>query len=870
MYFRVPFANSGTRATIDLTNPANGPISYTYGYGSDYSLPRSTDPAALNVERLEFNELMYQTTSALKQYQEFSAPDFITTADNGGSPFSYSAGVRVRYSSNFYISLTNSNTELPSNPAAWGLLRSDYAYVGFANVFTAIQTISVNGTPLIVNSANSTANKITLQDNAVTRGYIGASGTLAVHAALAAGTVVGGWDVSGNLVPATTATYDLGTTSLVYRNAIANRFTVMGSTAPTNGIYLPSANVVGIAVNSGLVASFTSSGMNSTVIGATTPAAGTFTTLAGTVITASTNFAGNLTGNVTGNVSGSSGSTTGNAATATALQNARTIGGVSFDGTGNITVASATGGFTVSGGNLALGANSITMTGSIGVTGSRVTKGWFTDLEVTNAIVGSITGNAATATNATTAASCSGNAATATALQNARTIGGVSFNGTANITVASATGGFTVSGGDLAIGANNITISGSIGVTGTRVTKLWATDAEFTNAPTLGGVAATGSGGLARATSPTFITPTLGVATATSLAVTGAAAPANGLFLASANVPAIAANGVQAFQVTGSASAVNLLRAVATVTGSSPQLSFVGTDTNVGGDYITQGTGVHRFYTLAGAVLQVQINHVASAVNYIQLQGAVTGAGPAFIATGTDANVPMQLVAKGSGNQFQFYVNTGGGLGFAITGAVSTVNYITLVATAAGTAPSLSWANGSDTNIDAILVAKGTGRATCLGSYTNTAAATTAVHIDSSGRFFRLSSQLKYKDDVENFEESRALHFIDRIRPVWYRPNNHSEPEKNGWGYFGLIAEEVAALEPRFASWGYETLTGKNGPTLGKDLVPIGVHYDLIALAHIVQTKAKFKQVDSEIEQLKAQIADALERLNALEKPKKK
>ena len=47
-------------------------------------------------------------------------------------------------------------------------------------------------------------------------------------------------------------------------------------------------------------------------------------------------FSGNITGNVTGNVSGTSGSTTGNAATATALETARTIGGVSFDGTANI------------------------------------------------------------------------------------------------------------------------------------------------------------------------------------------------------------------------------------------------------------------------------------------------------------------------------------------------------------------------------------------------------------------------------------------------------------------------------------------------------------------------------------------------------
>ena len=51
----------------------------------------------------------------------------------------------------------------------------------------------------------------------------------------------------------------------------------------------------------------------------------------------------------------------------------------------------------------------------------------------------SITGNAATATSATsatTAGTCTGNAATATKLATARTIGGVSFDGTANINLA--------------------------------------------------------------------------------------------------------------------------------------------------------------------------------------------------------------------------------------------------------------------------------------------------------------------------------------------------------------------------------------------------------------------------------------------------
>ena len=54
------------------------------------------------------------------------------------------------------------------------------------------------------------------------------------------------------------------------------------------------------------------------------------------IITATT-FSGALTGNVTGNITGNvTGNLTGVAASTTQLQTARTIGGVSFDGTGNI------------------------------------------------------------------------------------------------------------------------------------------------------------------------------------------------------------------------------------------------------------------------------------------------------------------------------------------------------------------------------------------------------------------------------------------------------------------------------------------------------------------------------------------------------
>ena len=58
------------------------------------------------------------------------------------------------------------------------------------------------------------------------------------------------------------------------------------------------------------------------------------------------------------------------------------------------TTIEGTTGLTYNGSNLQL-------TGDIGSTGSRITKAWFTDLQVTNAIAGSITGNAATVSTIT-------------------------------------------------------------------------------------------------------------------------------------------------------------------------------------------------------------------------------------------------------------------------------------------------------------------------------------------------------------------------------------------------------------------------------------------------------------------------------------
>lgn len=69
------------------------------------------------------------------------------------------------------------------------------------------------------------------------------------------------------------------------------------------------------------------------------------------------------------------------------------------------------------------------LTGDIGSTGSRITNGWFTDLQVTNAIAGSITGNAATVTtnaNLTGHVTSTGNATTLGSFTKAQLDGAVS------------------------------------------------------------------------------------------------------------------------------------------------------------------------------------------------------------------------------------------------------------------------------------------------------------------------------------------------------------------------------------------------------------------------------------------------------------
>lgn len=118
-YFDTIFAASGTRTTVPDAIQGDGSVSYTQGYGALYSTAVSS--GGLNFPRAQHNQVLFDITTAIQNWQQNTIAPFITSSMNGGSPFSYSAYNMVLSGGIGYISLVNSNADTPPS-AKWATI----------------------------------------------------------------------------------------------------------------------------------------------------------------------------------------------------------------------------------------------------------------------------------------------------------------------------------------------------------------------------------------------------------------------------------------------------------------------------------------------------------------------------------------------------------------------------------------------------------------------------------------------------------------------------------------------------------------------------------------------------------------------------
>ena len=280
-------------------------------------------------------------------------------------------------------------------------------------------------------------------------------------------------------------------------------------------------------------------------------------------------------------------------------------------------------------------------------------------------------------------------------------VGGTPLSASATMTVTSVSAGvitginYTNFAIYTALPANPFSVTGGTG-TGATFSSTWAVQAlSITNAgsgyieqPTVTFSGGGGSGAAAFAT----------VGSGTIVKSIGANmsfyVPAGETFRASS-----------AF-LTGTAA--NYIDASGRQAGLGPVLSTNGSDTNVRFNITSKGNEAIGFYTNLANQQQFAVSHTASAVNYVQVTGGSTGNSPIISAQGSDTNLGLQIQTKGTGS---LLLQPAGVNTLRLDSASGRVNQFQMYTsgTGAGSASGNIVMLGGDTNIDMNLTTKGAG-----------------------------------------------------------------------------------------------------------------------------------------------------------------
>jgi len=109
-----------------------------------------------------------------------------------------------------------------------------------------------------------------------------------------------------------------------------------------------------------------------------------------------------------------------------------------------------------------------------------------------------------------------------------------------------------------------------------------------------------------------------------------------------------ATSAVTQFNINHTASAVNYVQVTGRATGNGPQISAQGSDAAINLEFLSKVNGAIKFFTGTSEQFRVPFT-TGTIVNYATATGAITGSGPIFSVAGTDADIDLTLTPKGAG-----------------------------------------------------------------------------------------------------------------------------------------------------------------------------------------------------------------------------
>jgi len=240
----------------------------------------------------------------------------------------------------------------------------------------------------------------------------------------------------------------------------------------------------------------------------------------------------------------------------------------------------------------------------------------------------------------------------------------------------------------------------------------------------------------------------------------------------------------------------------------------------------------------AGGVIGFSVGTTASAVNYLEARGAATGNSPRIVAIGTDANVPMTLLAKGTG-EIRFNTNSleraridGSGNVFFGTTTNPTGNSVGILNMLVASGDGINFKHTVAGNNGFNIWQTGTTAFNAVAFYKgDTQVSVGAINCTTTATAYNTTSDYRLKENV--LPMTGALAKVAALKPCTYTWKS------NGAQGQGFIAHELQAVVP-------DAVTGAKD-AIGKDGKPIYQGVDtsfLVAtlVAAIQELKAEFDE----------------------------